>query len=150
MMISKAMNDHKDFPRCVIDYVRGAYKRALEKKQPTLEFALLKVAVQRAQAALSNIAPPQTIHVMPQQAAAQSSKNVEAVELRTTEGPAGRKTAKGKGKAKTRPEDTVDNNIDRRATEKHSRNEEVRAGEGKARKVMEKRGVGTGMKVSRG
>ena len=106
MTISKAMKNYKDLPRCLMDYVRGAYKRALEKQQPTLPFSLLKVAVERARTALApktalaNTIPANTIHVKPQQAVTRTSKVVEVVmEARIPEQEqVARKASKGKGK----------------------------------------------------
>ena len=144
------MNDYKDLPRSIIDYVRGAYKRALQKEEPTLPFSLLKVAVQRAQTELNKIVAANTIRVTPQQRATYSMKDVDAEELRTTEaGPAGRKAAKGKGKAK---EVSVAHDVDRLpTTDKAGRSEEQRAADTKARKATEKRAAGTAAtKASRG
>ena len=90
MTISKAMNKYNNLPRSVIDYVRGAYKRALEKQESTLPFSLLKVAVERACAASTGVVASNTIHVKTQQLA-HSSKTVNAVDLPPTEGQAGKK-----------------------------------------------------------
>ena len=141
------MHEYKDLPRCLMDYVRGAYKRALEKNESTLPFALLKAAVDRARTALNVVAAPTTIHVKPQHPVAHGSKTVDAGESRATEGQEARKVLKGKGKAKAAAEDTPDHHVDRRQAERHGRSEEVKGGDPKGKKVAEKK---TAAKPSRG
>ena len=143
MVLSKAMNNYKDLPRCLMDYVRGAYKRALEKDEATLPFSLLKAAVDRARKALNGVGSANTIQVRPQQDAPSGSKLTDVVESRSTEqGQGGRKSAKGKGKGK---EDPVMHERD----ERQANTEDSRAGlDTRAKRGTEKRAGGSGTKAS--
>ena len=140
MTISKAMHEYPDLPRSLIDYVRGAYKHALEKKESTLPFALLKIAVGRGQTALKRVVPPSTVHVRLQQDLARSSKTVDEGESRANEGQGGRKVTKSKGKAKAGPEDFRDNNVGTQTAEKTGRIEEAKGGMQEAKKWLRSEG----------